>query len=131
MYRIKRMRTIFSLIGILALLAVQFGGIIPAAADHTPDPTTVTIAGSLQSELGCAGDWDPDCAVTHLAFDAGDDIWQGTWTVPAGSYEYKAALNDSWTENYGANAQPNGANIPLTLAARPASSSTTITIATG
>ena len=117
MYRIKRMRTIFSLIGILALLAVQFGGIIPAAADHTPDPTTVTIAGSLQSELGCAGDWDPACAVTHLAFDAGDDIWQGTWTVPAGSYEYKAALNDSWTENYGANAQPNGANIPLNLAA--------------
>ena len=71
----------------------------------------------MQSELGCAGDWDPACAVTHLAFDAGDDIWQGTWTVPAGSYEYKAALNDSWTENYGANAQPNGANIPLNLAA--------------
>ncbi len=78
MYRIKRMRTIFSLIGILALLAVQFGGIIPAAADHTPDPTTVTIAGSLQSELGCAGDWHPECAVTHLAYDAGDDVWQGT-----------------------------------------------------
>jgi hypothetical protein len=31
--------------------------------------------------------------------------------------EYKAALNDSWAENYGLNAQPNGANIPLNLAA--------------
>ena len=46
-----------------------------------------------------------------------DDVWQGTFTVPAGSWEYKAALNDSWDENYGANAQPGGANIPLNLGA--------------
>ena len=46
-----------------------------------------------------------------------DDVWQGSFSVPAGSYEYKAALNDTWTENYGANAQPNGANIPLNLGA--------------
>ena len=36
-------------------------------ADHTPDPASVTIAGSLQDELGCPGDWQPDCAATHLA----------------------------------------------------------------
>jgi hypothetical protein len=24
-------------------------------------PTSVTIAGSLQSEAGCPGDWDPAC----------------------------------------------------------------------
>ena len=36
---------------------------------------------------------------------------------PPGSYEYKAALNDSWTENYGLHAQPNGANVPLSLPA--------------
>ena len=36
-----------------------------------------------------------------------------TFTVPAGSWEYKAALNDSWDENYGANAVPGGANIGL------------------
>jgi glycosidase len=81
------------------------------------DPTSVTIAGSLQSELGCAGDWDPACAVTHLTYDAGDDVWQGTFDVPAGSYEYKAALNDSWDENYGLHAAPGGANIPLALSA--------------
>jgi len=88
-----------------------------ALADHTPDPTSVTIAGSLQDELGCPGDWLADCANTHLGFDAGDDVWQGVFTVPAGSFEYKAALNDSWDENYGANAQLNGPNIPLNLGA--------------
>ena len=54
--------------------------------------TSVTIAGSLQSELGCPGDWQPDCAVTHLAYDAEDDVWQGTFSIPAGNWEYKAAL---------------------------------------
>ena len=80
-------------------------------------PPSVTIAGSLQSELGCPGDWQPDCAATHLADDAVDDVWQGTFSLPAGSYEYKAAIDDSWDENYGANAQFNGANIALDLAA--------------
>src|ERR1051325_10471822 len=41
-----------------------------ALASHTPEPTSVTIAGSLQSELGCGGDWDPGCAATDLTFDA-------------------------------------------------------------
>jgi glycosidase len=88
----------------------------PVVADHTPVPASVTIAGSLQSELGCGGDWDPSCSVTHLAYDSGDTVWQGTWSVPAGSWEYKAALDDAWDENYGAGAQPNGANIGLSLA---------------
>ena len=85
-------------------------------ASHTPDPASVTIAGSLQSEQGCSGDWQPDCAAIHLVYDASDDVWQGSWNVPAGSWEYKATLNDSWNENYGSNAVQNGANIPLNLA---------------
>ncbi len=92
-------------IALLALLTGLLAGLSPATP-ALADPNSVTIAGSLQSELGCAGDWDPACAATHLTYDGGDDVWQGTWTVPAGSYEYKAALNDSWDENYGANAQP-------------------------
>jgi glucoamylase len=90
--------------------------LFPAAASPTPNPISVTVAGSLQSELGCPGDWAPDCAATHLSYDAGDDVWQGTFAVPAGSWEYKAALNNDWTENYGLHAQANGANIPLNLA---------------
>ncbi len=86
-------------------------------ADHTPDPAAVAIAGSLQSELGCPGDWQPECAATELAFDAEDGVWQGSFNVPAGAWEYKAPLNDLWDENYGANAQLNGANIALALGA--------------
>jgi hypothetical protein len=44
---------------------------LPASASDTPNPSSVTVAGSLQSELGCPGDWQPDCAATHLSFDAG------------------------------------------------------------
>ncbi len=88
---------------------------LPAFASDTPNPSNVTVAGSLQSELGCSDDWQPACAATHLAFDADDQVWQGVFNVPAGSWEYKAPLNDSWDENYGQNAQRNGANIPLNL----------------
>src|SRR5882762_8039641 len=86
-------------------------------ASHTPNPKSVTIAGSLQSELGCSGDWDPTCASTQLALDPDDDVWQGAFAVPAGNWEFKAAINGSWDENYGANAISNGANIHLDLAA--------------
>ncbi len=104
-----------SLLVVLVLTAVSPAGTRVALASHTPNPTSVTIAGSLQSELGCSGDWDPGCAGTHLTYDAGDDVWQGMFNVPAGNWEYKAALNDSWGENYGLHAGPGGANIPLNL----------------
>ncbi|MDH3294116.1 MAG: alpha-amylase family glycosyl hydrolase [Acidimicrobiia bacterium] len=81
------------------------------------NPASVTIAGSLQSELGCPGDWMPDCDVTDLTLDGDDDVWQGTFSVPAGDWEYKAPLNDSWDENYGLGALRDGPNIPLSLAA--------------
>ncbi len=87
----------------------------PAArADHTPVPSTVTLVGSLQSELGCPNDWAPECAQTHLAPVAGSPgIFRASFDVPAGSYEYKVALNGSWDENYGAGGAPGGANLAL------------------
>ncbi len=105
---------------ILALLLSSFASLGQTGsvkADHTPEPSSVTVAGSLQSELGCPGDWQPDCASTHLTYDANDGVWQGMWSVPGGNWEYKAPLNNGWTENYGANAQLDGANIGLSLAA--------------
>ncbi len=96
-----------------SLLAYQ----MPARADHTPPPSTVTLVGSLQTALGCAGDWDPGCSQSYLNYDAGDDVWQATFDLPAGSWEYKVALNNSWDENYGANGTPGGANIALNLPA--------------
>ncbi|MGE5234053.1 MAG: pullulanase-type alpha-1,6-glucosidase, partial [Acidobacteriota bacterium] len=96
--------------------ALLFVAIPPLAASDTPDPTSVTIAGSLQSEVGCSDDWQTACSETHLKFDLEDQVWQETFNLPAGSWEYKAALNDSWDENYGDHAVRNGANIPLVLA---------------
>jgi glycosidase len=109
-----------SLIGLLAMTFSLISSLAPAIsvrASHTPDPTSVTAVGSLQDELGCPGDWQPECASTHLAYDANDDVWQAAFDLPAGGFEYKAALNGTWDENYGAGAVPGGANIPLNLAA--------------
>lgn len=101
----------------LALAATLLASPNAGHADYTVEPSTVTLAGSLQSEIGCPGDWQPECSAAHLGFDASDGVWQATWVIPAGSWEYKAALNDSWDENYGLHAVLNGANIPLDLPA--------------
>src|SRR5919106_194973 len=93
--------------------AVVMGG---SAGPAVAEPVSVTIAGSLQSELGCPGDWQPECAATHLTFDADDGVWQASFLVPAGNWEYKAALDGSWAENYGLGAVRDGPNIPLVLA---------------
>lgn len=82
---------------------------------HTTHPQSVTIVGSLQSVLGCPGDWRPECSQTALDYDQTHDLWQATFEIPAGSYEYKVALNGTWDENYGAKAEPYGANLSLKL----------------
>lgn len=110
-------RTLANRLVLAALVAALAVAAVPAAlGSHTPEPTSVTIAGSLQSEVGCPADWAPDCSLTHLA-PGTDGVWRGAWALPAGSWEYKAALNDSWTENYGANATDNGPNIAFSLGA--------------
>lgn len=64
--------------------------------------------------MGCPGEWQPDCA--DAAFEAGaDGVWRGSFTLPAGDYEYKAAINGGWDENYGANATSGGDNISLSV----------------
>ncbi|GAB3252066.1 hypothetical protein GCM10027425_10310 [Alteromonas gracilis] len=78
-------------------------------------PGTVSVPGSLNSEMGCAADWQPGCAEAGLALDAQDEVWKGSWSLPAGDYEYKAAIDGAWDENYGAGGAPGGANIGLRL----------------
>ncbi|MBG6192153.1 pullulanase-type alpha-1,6-glucosidase [Arthrobacter sp. CAN_A212] len=93
---------------------------VSALADHTEVPNTVAVVGSLQSELGCPGDWQPECAATRLVpVEGSPDTWGGTFDVPAGSYEYKVALDDSWGENYGAGGAAGGANLALQTAGGP------------
>ncbi len=112
--RIAKAFYAFTLVVLLSSLgAAPRSGVALAS----PDPTSVTLVGSLQSALGCAGDWDPSCAATHLTYDANDDVWQAVFNLPAGNWEYKVALNGSWAENYGLHATQGGANIALNLAA--------------
>lgn len=84
---------------------------IPAAAE---EPRTFALVGSLQSELGCSADWQPDCAATELAPTATPGVYATEFTIPAGAFEYKVAVNDAWDESYGLNG--GGDNIPLTVA---------------
>ncbi len=93
-------------------ISAETGGVVPVM-----QPDSVTVAGNFQSELGCPGDWQPDCSITFLDLEDSDQIWRGSFSLPAGNWEYKAALNGNWDENYGRNADRNGANIPLNLAA--------------
>ncbi len=109
-----RTRTAIALVPAVVASTVGVAGLAgPAGAE----PASVTIAGSLQDELGCPGEWQPACATTHLAYDANDAVWQASFALPAGSFEYKAALDDDWAENYGLGAVRDGPNIPLVTAA--------------
>ncbi len=96
-------------VALVAALVLVPGGPSRAATD------SVTLVGSLQDELGCATDWDPACSATHLTLDAATGVWSGAYDVPAGSYEMKIAVNDSWDENYGAGGVFDGPNLPLVL----------------
>lgn len=118
----------FSTLLLLSFIVLSFafagrGARLKAFANSFPKSplpaatSSVTVFGDFQSELGCASDFQADCALTKLTYDANDDVWQGTFSIPAGSWHYKAALNDDAAQNYGANAQPNGLSISLTLAA--------------
>ena len=97
-----------SLVGVLAV------GAAPAAHGATTTPASVTVAGSMDSEIGCAADWVTQCAQADMSHRP-DGMWSKTVTIPVGSYAYKAAINNSWAENYGVNAAPGGATISLVI----------------
>lgn len=104
----KRMvHTVIFLVLLLVVISVN--------AQDT-QPAMVVIPGTIQSVLGCTGDWQPDCEATALTYSEEDQLWMATFDLPAGDYEYKVALNGSWDVNYGLHAEQGGANILLSLA---------------
>jgi maltose-binding protein MalE len=77
----------------------------------------VNIPGSWQAAgAACGSDWDPACPTSALT-DNGDGTFSGTFNIPAGEYEYKAALDGSWAVNYGSDGLQGGPNYALSLAA--------------
>ena len=112
----RRTRLLIAVLAAAALIGQLAGATPTSSLANTPAPTSVTVAGSFDSEIGCAGDWDPSCSAAHLAH-ASSDVWRKSFPIPAGAWGYKAALNDSWTENYGSGGVAGGDNIALNLAA--------------
>ncbi|WP_152627515.1 pullulanase X25 domain-containing protein [Streptacidiphilus melanogenes] len=100
-----------------AALALLVGGAAtrsePArAADAAP--SAVSLPGTFDTALGCSGTWQPACPQAEMTL-ASDGRWKATLDLPAGSWSYKVAVDNAWTENYGAGGAPGGANIDLTV----------------
>jgi hypothetical protein len=64
-------------------------------ADSVGD-VIATAPGSYQDEIGCPGDWQPDCLRSWLQDPNGDGIYLfSTASIPPGDYEAKVAINES------------------------------------
>jgi pullulanase-type alpha-1,6-glucosidase len=75
-----------------------------------------TVPGSFQSELGCPGDWQPDCLRSWLQDPDGDGIYAfSTRSIPPGDYEAKVAIDEAWDENYGVGGVQNGDNYAFSV----------------
>ncbi|MFJ6313229.1 pullulanase-type alpha-1,6-glucosidase [Pseudarthrobacter oxydans] len=100
---------------------LALGGLaLPASADHTAVPQAVALVGSLQSEIGCPGDWQPDCAASRLQpVEGSASLYRATFDIPAGTYGMKVALNNSWDENYGAGGAAGGGDLVLNAPGGP------------
>jgi glycosidase len=87
----------------------------PPPPPGVEQPASVSVPGDLNSEVGCPGDWQPECPDVDLTLSTNDAAWSRTFTIPAGGYAYKVAINDTWEENYGAGAEFDGDNIGLAV----------------
>ncbi len=88
--------------------------IVAAIANDTTG--MVNIPGSWQIQVDPECEWNPACATTALTL--GDDgLYSGTFTIPAGDYEVKVALDGGWDTNYGVDGVAGGDNYMFTVAA--------------
>jgi pullulanase len=116
-------KTIFAIMAICSMILALFSPLFTSVsqAQSASNPDAVNIPGTHQDELGCPGEWQPECENTMLTYDEEDDVWQGVYEIEPGNDKdqkgprYKAALNGSWDENYGMNATSNGPDIPLVV----------------
>ena len=96
----------------LATAGTQIRGLIGGAMMGM-----VNVPGSWQLAAGvCEGDWDPACEGSALT-DNGDGTFSGTFTIPAGEYEGKVALDGSWALNYGVDGKQDGDNYKFSVTA--------------
>ena len=109
---VRARRIIASLVSSALVLAGALA--VTAAPAAAAEERTFALVGTLQDELGCTGEWLPDCTQTELAPTGTAGVYAAEFTLPAGTFAYKVAVNDGWDESYGVNG--GGADIPLTIA---------------
>ena len=90
-----------------------------AASARSPSPTPSPSAGDHNSEMGCAGRLAARTATRRSSrSDAdGPDLEGHLHAACRADYAYKAAINKTWDENYGAGGRPGGDNIAYTAPA--------------
>ncbi len=101
----------------LALTVALLVGLLPQSqlfAQETT-PASVSFPGSY-APLVSGVAWEPADPAVQAADADGDGVWTLTVELPAGSYEFKAALNGAWDENYGQNGAAGGANLTFDVA---------------
>jgi hypothetical protein len=83
-------------------------------ADSAND-VIATVTGDQQSELGCGGDFAPDCWRSLLQDPDGDGVGELTVTLPSGTYGAVVTIDGSFDETYGAGGVRNGPNIDVVV----------------
>ncbi|MDY3297271.1 alpha-amylase family glycosyl hydrolase [Selenomonas sp.] len=106
----------------LGLFATPFAAPVPMASSicsvaqaAESSERAIVLVGDLQTLAGAGAKWAPSDMATRM-HDDGNGFYSFTIRqMPAGTYNYKIAINGSWAENYGLNGMADGANISLTL----------------
>ncbi len=100
-------RRVVVILCVLLMLAME--SLVAADIDNL----LVVLPGTIQGALGGA-DWAPGDRITQMQ-PKGNGVYEFIAVLPKGYWEYKVAINGSWSENYGLNGVPHGPNIPLVV----------------
>src|SRR5690606_32098673 len=91
---------------LLALMIICALGVGPVGAQGEDEAfNSVVLAGTLQTPLGCAGAWAPDCEASALTLDEATDLWTGRFSLEAGTYEWTITVNGTWDVSFGIGGQ--------------------------
>lgn len=106
-----------SLFKLLALMLVCVLGVGTVGAQGDAETfNSVVVAGTLQTQLGCASDWAPDCEASALIYDQASGLWTGTFDLEVGTYEWTITVNGTWDVSFGVGGQSGmGTNYTTTL----------------
>lgn len=82
-----KQKTLLVLVTVVGLIMQLFSGLLTSHAAAGSATKQVVLVGTLQTELGNDGDWDPSSSKTQMNYQ-GDGLYSFTGTLPAGTYEF-------------------------------------------